>query len=156
MKKAYILVAITSMLFLSCRQNEYQFSTDGEYTITNSTIFLTALAEEKTDFYNTCVNKKVIIKSRKIFIDTACFDSAKRVLTDSFFRTPITGFPVFNEQSLSHYISGEIDYKEPISAVKAITTNPDGSNDSLFLIKKNDTMYYLLLDPYILELKKNK
>ncbi len=65
-----------------------------------------------------------------------CVDSVKRVLTDSFFRSTIDKFPVSNEKSFSYFMSGQTEYQGQILAVKAMAIFPDGSNDSLFLVKK--------------------
>ncbi len=72
MKKAYILIAFTSVLYLTCQRNKYQFSTDGEYTIVNSAIFLTAMSNEKQIFAIAVLLKSGYKKQENIHRSNVC------------------------------------------------------------------------------------
>lgn len=151
--KAKLLLIVVVLLF-GCREQVKNVSIEGDFIITNSSIFLTDGRDAKDELFKACISKMVKIKNKKLYVDTTCglFDEVKDVtITDSFITT-IDNFPILNPVSFSIFIDHSDSSKRDIVVFKAREVFFHGGKDSIYIVKKSADTIFIVQEPNILEM----
>lgn len=143
---------------MACEHPVNKLSIEGDFVVTNSSIFLTNVHEEKVSLYETCISRKFSIKSNKLYSDTACsiFDQVKDIqIVDSFYTT-IDKFPIRNSLLFSYFVDGVEDSKKDIQVFKANELFFYKGKDSMYIVKKTNDTIYVVQDPSIIQMVRVK
>jgi hypothetical protein len=148
------LLLIVVVLVFGCGEQVKRISIEGDFVVTNSSIFLTDGRDAKEELFKDCISKTMKIKNKKLNMDTTCglFDEVKDVtITDSFITT-IDKFPILNPTSFSFFIDHSDSSRKEIIVFKAREVFFHGGKDSMYVVKKSADTIFIVQEPYILEL----
>jgi hypothetical protein len=151
-----LLFAFAAILS-SCKDSS-KWAIEGDYTVSNTSIFIKNFEAGQESLFGTCGLKKVSIQSHKLYLDSTCefLNDVKDITIIDSFETTIDKFPIMDRQLFAQFVDGDSESRREVLVFKAREIWKDNVRDSMYIVKKSADSVILVHAPIVLEIVRTR